>query len=71
MEPRGVVVEHSFAEDFDGGESLADEIIFEGQWLFTLREGNLYCAKADSGSGRTQRKILASRVICPIKYPTD
>jgi hypothetical protein len=31
MEPRGVAVKHGFADDFDGGESLAHEIVVEGQ----------------------------------------
>jgi hypothetical protein len=48
MEPPGVAVKHGFVDDFDGGESLAREIIVEGQWLFTLWEGCLSQSRCDT-----------------------
>ena len=41
-------MEHGFANDFDGGESLAHEIVVEGQWLLTLREGCLSQGRCDA-----------------------
>jgi len=39
LEDGGVVVEHGFADDFDGGESLAHEVVVE---VFEVEGGALF-----------------------------